>query len=802
MDNGGRRPIGDPLTPRELEILRLTADGLTNKAIAEQLFLSFETVKWYLKQIYSKLQVSSRIQAIAVARAAGLLDGSRVMDEPSVPLHNLPHQPLSFIGRITELAQLDERLTDPACRLLTVVGPGGIGKTCLALQAATAQLTRFRDGVYFAALAPLVDPTLIPTVIADAIRLSFAPGQPPKRQLLNYLRDRQMLLILDNFEHLLPGVNFISELLENAPGIKLLVTSRERLQLQSEGVFRLDGFSFADWTTPEAAAESSAGRLFLQSARRVKPSFALTRETLPALCSICRLVLGMPLGILLAASWTEGLTMTEIAQEIEHSFEFLEGDWRDLPERQRSLRAVFEQSWNLLTEAERAAMRCFSLFRGGFTREAAQQVARASLKTLTSLVNKSLLSRDSTGRYDVHELLRQYSAQQLDQQGHERQLYQARYAAYYANYMDVRWVLLRSAKTRADIAEIDVEIDNIRAAWNIMLEQTYLPEIAMTARVLSYFLIMRVQYEQGIDLFGRAVSVLRALPAGETRDKALGEVLPGLGHFFTASGLPVKGKLLAEECFRFLQGDEATEIRLRAYIPLCRSLLFLGELQEMKQRLQQGIGLAQQFGDPWYVGTLEFLLGLANVHLGQYEEAYRAGEAALQYLEQADDSYYQGLCCGPVLGQTALRLRHYEEAKQYLLRSISCFQRFDDAFEVAQSNRDLSEVCALLKEFDAAKRAYQSSLHYFAKAGQTGQLIANLRSVARMFEMQGDYMNAIEMLALLVNHPATFSYHIPPAQVALTRLRANIDGEDFAEAYERGKRLDLEAVVAQLLHGT
>jgi predicted ATPase len=187
-------------------------------------------------------------------------------------------------------------------------------------------------------------------------------------------------------------------------------------------VFRLDGFPLTFWKTPEEAAESSAGKLFLQSARRVKASVELTQDTLPALNSICRMVSGMPLGILLAASWINALTVAEIAHEIEQSFEFLEGDWRDLPERQRSLGAVFQHSWILLTEEERSAMRCFSMFRGSFTREAAQIVAEASLKILISLVNKSLLSRDENGRFDIHELLRQYSEKQLDQLPHERQL--------------------------------------------------------------------------------------------------------------------------------------------------------------------------------------------------------------------------------------------------------------------------------------------------------------------------------------------------------------------------------------------
>jgi predicted ATPase/DNA-binding CsgD family transcriptional regulator len=798
-DDPSRQVVGDQLTQRELEVLRLMAAGLSNQMIAERLFLAFETVKWYLKQIYSKLHVSSRTQAIAAAHTAGLLGGTPANVESSAPLHNLPPQPTPFIGRASELAQLAERLNDPECQLLTVVGPGGVGKTRLVLEAATVQRTRFRDGVWFAALAPLFDPNLIPTVIAEAVRLSFAPGQPPKDQVLNYLRDRQMLLVLDNVEHLLAGVSFLSELLQNAPGVKLLVTSRERLQLQSEVVFRLAGLTVADWTTPEAAAESSAGKLFLQSARRLKPSFELTRDTLGALSAVCRLVRGMPLGILLAASWIDTLSLAEIAGEIERSFEFLESDWRDLPERQRSLRAVFEHSWSLLTEAEQSAMCYLSVCRGGFTREAAHQVAEASLKTLTSLVNKSLLSRDPAGRFDMHELLRQFSESKLGRQPDERQRATARHAAYYADFMDTRWRLIRSAQMRTVADDIELEIDNVRAAWDVIVDQGQFPQMAMVARVLWYFLMLRARYEEGINLFGRAVSKLRAFPTSETRDLALGEALHNLGFFYAANGWPDKGKGLAEESLAILRGHQAAEVTVRAHITLCRSEFLLGECQLVKQHAQRGIALAQHIGDPWYVGPCLFLLGLAAVHLGEYEEAYRAGEEALQYLEQAGDSYYQGLCCGIVLGRAALGMGQYEEAKQSYLRSIAYFESFNDPFEIAQSNRDLSEVYALTKDYDAAKRASQNSLRYYAKAGQTGFLISNLRPVARMFEMQAEYTCAVERLALLVNHPGTLPVDRQQAEATLARLRTSLSAEDFSGAYERGKALNLGEVVAELL---
>jgi predicted ATPase len=394
---------------------------------------------------------------------------------------NLPIAPTPFVGRAKDIEAITTSLANPACRLLTLVGPGGIGKTRLAIEAARTQSDLLNEDVVFIALQPLSSPDLILPTLAEALPSQFNSSRGLKEQILDYFRDQSMLLVFDNFEHLLAGVNLISELLQHAPNIKFIVTSRERLQLQNEVVFRLEGFSFSDWATPQTAAESSVVRLFLQSARLVNPPFELTHDMLGDLSSICRLVGGMPLGILLAASWLDTLSIAEIAQEIQRSFEFLEGNWRDLPERQRSLRAVFEQSWNLLNDEERFAMCCFSIFRGGFTREAAQQIANTSLKTLNSLVNKSLLIRDSSGRFDVHELLRQYSASELDHLYNERQQVQTRYAAYYARFMDETVVEIRRgqdvrgavAQHAPDLVVLDMQIANmggIACAIDLRLE--------------------------------------------------------------------------------------------------------------------------------------------------------------------------------------------------------------------------------------------------------------------------------------------------------------------------------------------
>jgi predicted ATPase/DNA-binding CsgD family transcriptional regulator len=792
---------GNQLTPRELEILRLMAEGLSNKSIAERLFIGFETVKWYLKQIYSKLQVSSRTQAIAVAHSSGLLEGISPITDPSTPPpNNLPPQPTPFIGRARELAQLGEQLADTECRLLTLIGPGGIGKTRLALEVAARQVQRFKDGVYFVSLAPLTDPNLIVSTIAEAVHFAFAPVESPERQLLNYLRDKHLLLLLDNFEHLLSGIALIPELLIAAPQMKVLVTSRERLQLQSEVVFRVEGFDIRDWTTPEEAAESSAGTLFLQSARRIQPSFELTPDVVDGLSALCWLVRGMPLGILLAASWIDTLSVAEIVEEIQRSFDFLEGEMRDLPERQRSLRAVFEHSWKLLGETERAAMRCFSIFQGGFTREAAQQVAEVSLKTLTSLMNKSFLSRDPSGRFDVHELLRQYAERELNQIPREREHVQSRHAAYYTEFIENRWFSIRNAKEKTTADEIDVEIDNVRAAWNIILEQAHLPQIAMTGRVLWVYLdLHRARRIEGINMFERAVGTLRTLARSEARDLALGEMLQYLGEFNNLKGAPAIGKAIAEEAVALLQSHDVVETKIRGYYPLCLAEFLLGKHQEMRQHAQQAMILAQRTTDPWHLWIPSYWMGLALLLEGNYEEAYQSGKEALHFSEMAESTHLQGESSGILLARSAVGTKRYQEAKAYYLRGLACFEDINQPFYVALLTVELSEVHAFLNEYSDARHTYQRSLSYSTKVGPMFLLLSALRSAATLCEMQGNYMRAVELLVRMLNHPDALSPDVPLAKIALDRLRANLSTADFAAASERGKALNLDAVVADLL---
>ena len=263
-------------------------------------------------------------------------------------MHNLPTFPTPFIGRVDEIGQLSHLLDDPACRLLTLVGPGGMGKTRLGVEVARCKLGDFPDGVYFIPLQPLRAADQMVSAVIDALPLQAI--REPQQELMNYLGEKHLLLIIDNFEHVLAGSDLVSAMLAHAPRIKVLVTSRETLKLQGEWVRTVSGLTYPAEGSPQNDGSYSAAELFSETARRLRGDFSLDNEY-PRVIRICQLVEGMPLALELAAGWMTTLTCAEIVYEVERNLDFLTSETRDLPERHRSMQAVFEHSWQLLTQA-------------------------------------------------------------------------------------------------------------------------------------------------------------------------------------------------------------------------------------------------------------------------------------------------------------------------------------------------------------------------------------------------------------------------------------------------------------------
>ncbi len=443
----------------------------------------------------------------------------KAKDQPAQ--HNLPPQATPFVGRETELAQIAAILDRSDCRLLTLIGAGGIGKTRLALQAALEQLSTFRDGLFFAPLEGITAPKLLAAALAEVLGCPLSSPGEADQQLINYLARRELLLILDNFEHLLTstpqgaagGEGLLLKILTDAPQVKLLVTSRQRLKLRAEWVLEVEGLTYPDSPAdvPDPA-NYSAVKLFVQQVQRVQAGFSLSAANQADVIRLCQLVNGSPLGLELAATWAPVLSCAEIVREIERDLDFLTDSSPDSSDRHRSMRTVFESSWQLLSAVEQAVLQKLSVFRGHFQREAASAVAHASPQLLLALLSKSLLQRDAAGRYSMHELLRQYAAEKLAADlGATNRLLEtyARHSNYYLSFLKERETRLQSGQPEA-VGEISDALTNIQAAWRWAVAQRYGETLEQAGKSLFLFCQVSNRFQEGEALFQEAIEELGA----------------------------------------------------------------------------------------------------------------------------------------------------------------------------------------------------------------------------------------------------------------------------------------------------
>jgi DNA-binding SARP family transcriptional activator/predicted ATPase len=448
--------------------------------------------------------------------------GAGVETAPESRGQTLPMPPTQLLGRQVEVEAIEARLADPDCRLITIVGSGGSGKTHLALEVGSRLLKGqpllfddavvFDDGVVFVPLNPLQSIDALPSTIAYHLGYQFHKDAAPFEQLLDYLTSQKLLLILDNFEHLLASLfseatagktNLLTRILQAAPGVKLLVTSRVRLNLQGERVYPLAGIEFPAVADDDVLQVESfpAVDLFIRSVQRVSPDFDPDDGALSAISEIGRQVRGLPLGILLAASWATTLSPADIATrlasdagEAETGLDLLETAWSDFPVRHRSLRRVFAYSWSLLAPRERNVLANLSIFRGSFDLQAAVQVGGARLGDLRSLVERSLVQRTTSGRYEIHELLRQFARSELEDVAavHDR------HCVYYAARLEAWAADIKGERQMVAIAALDVEIDNARAAWDWAVAQGDLATVAQAIDGLCLYYDWRYRLPEGL----------------------------------------------------------------------------------------------------------------------------------------------------------------------------------------------------------------------------------------------------------------------------------------------------------------
>jgi predicted ATPase/DNA-binding CsgD family transcriptional regulator len=386
------------------------------------------------------------------------------MSVQTVAIHNLHSLSTPFIGREPEIAEIVDLLQDERCRLLTLLGAGGMGKTRLGIESIQRLTSNdFEHGVFYVPLAPLTSADNIVTTVIGILGIMIGDEGTPQQELVKFLTGRNLLLVMDNFEHVIDGADLVADILNHAPSVKILVTSRESLNLRMERIWHIQGMRYPTDAQTDDIEPYSALKLFIDRATWVRRNFSPETQ-LDCAIRICQLVGGMPLGIEFAASWLKSLSCADIIKHIERGIDFLETRARDIPERHRSIRAVFDHSWSLLTANEQAVFPQLSVFRGGFTLEAAEAVTNADLMTLSGLVEKSMVRRNETDRYDVHELLRQYGEEKLKAVSEVEDTLSA-HTSYFEDFMREHTIDIKGRRQVDGLNDIEADIDNVVEAW-------------------------------------------------------------------------------------------------------------------------------------------------------------------------------------------------------------------------------------------------------------------------------------------------------------------------------------------------
>jgi predicted ATPase len=647
-------------------------------------------------------------------------------------------------------------------------------------------------------------------IIAEGLDFPLATVEEPATQLLTYLRHKQMLLVLDNFEHVLVGATFVSQLLQTAPGVKVVVTSRERLNLTNETLWPISGLNFAKLESAEAALTDEAVRLFMQRARQVRPDFVLGAEELPYLKQILQAVWGMPLAIELAAAWLNMISLAEIAAELRHGLDLLESELRDVPDRHRSMRLVFDHSWQCLTAEEQALFRTLSIFRGGFTREAAQQTAGASLRLLAGLVNKSLLtSQPESGRYALHELLRQYASEKLAAEVPEvGRLAQESHAAYYAGLMQQSWLDLRSAKQQAALATIEQDIENIRTAWRFRLAERNSAELLKFMDSFYMFYDIRGWYQAGILRFQETAQQLRPLAGDEVVTLVHGKALGYEGYFTGIIGKPDHGLALSQAAVALIQPLDQPEALASALLNVALCAAYVGDFELVIETAQTMGQIGQEIGNRWLAGISFNFLTTALVSQHKYAEAQAQADQGLQIFSQEINDYFGLTWATLVRGRVALAQGAYSQAKSFYERSLEAAQALNYRRTIQQAYDNLGDVAFHLGELDQAERYFCLSLEVSEETGQTREMIGTLYDLARVRAAQGKKAEAVELLAVILHHPLSNLHlflrmeYTPLKEAAArlrTRLEADLDPESYQAAWTRGQATQLETVVVGLL---
>ena len=620
---------------------------------------------------------------------------------------NLPVQVTPFIGRQFEITALSGLLLEPNFPMVSIIAPGGMGKTRLAVEVGEQMMPHFSHGVFFAELAPISNSANIIPMVAEALGYQFQQNsRSQQQQILDYLANKQLLLILDNFEHLIDGASIVTELIKAAPQLKLLVTSRQRLNQDGETLFTLHGMSLPESDILDDVAQYPSIQLFLQIARRSQPDFSLSPQNLPHIIQICRLLQGMPLGILLAAQWVSVLSTAEIVEEIQTGLDILEAEGSELPERLRSMRAVLDQSWNMMTEAEQQVFMKLSIFRGGFTRQAGQKVAGAGLRQLQSLVNKALVERDSDlRRYHIHELLRQYAEEKLHQSSQYRQTRDG-HTHYFLTYLAEQAADLKGAGQLSTLKRIEVDFENMREGWADAVNNRAHDLLGQSLEAMYLFCFLQSRLEDGRALFDQA---RQALAPESGQDPHAVWLALGIRFYNTAYSQAILEERLESSLTLARSREDQPETAFCLHTLATIAHYVAQNPPQAIAYYEECVAIYRQLGEKYYLAQTLSKLGEAHQLISQNELTFQCVNEAYQIQRAIGDQMGESETLR-ALSMTAYQTGQYDAMDDYIEKAYAIQLQTNYIVGQASSNLYRGFTIFMRGETEAGRQLLQNGL--------------------------------------------------------------------------------------------
>jgi len=730
----------------------------------------------------------------------------------SLPQSRLPAPLTPLVGREQEIAAVCALCSRPEVRLVTLTGTGGVGKTRLALGVAAAASSTFGDGICFVALAALTDPELVLPTIAQALGVREQAHQSLRDSLKDHLRDRQLLLLLDNFEQLVSAAPLVAELLAAAPRLQVLVTSRTALHLSGEHEFVVPPLALPDpqnLLPPDRLLQYGAIRLFVARAQAVQAAFALTGENAPAVAAICQQVDGLPLAIELAAGRSKLFSPQALLPRLRNRLKLLVGGARERPLRQQTLRGTIAWSYDLLEEDEKRLFRRLAVFVGGCTLEAAEAVCNAHadleidvLDAVTGLVDKSLLRQetqaDGEPRVLMLETICEYALERLKASS-ETEAVRRQHATFFLQLAEEAEPKLRGAEQATWHRRLEVEQDNLRAALSFTLERKA-PEMGLwlAGALLAFWRASNQDHE------GRSwLEQVLAQPGAKARTAARAKALLAAGTMTTFQGdLSEAHRLLEESIAIGREVGEAGKRNLAHALKSLASVVVLqGNLDAARELAGESLQLFQEVGEAWGAAMALYYLGRTTLELGDPMAARALLEESAALFRVAGD---RQRLAGPLnaLGLVALRQGDDTGARAHFEEALSVARRTGDEQYIAEALAHLGTFALRVGDARQAAALFQQSLALIWTRGYREYIAENLAGLAAVASLLGQPERAARLFGAVEVLREVSGFKLPALRRAeydrtVEGIRAHLDEATFAEAWAKGRAMPLEQVLEE-----